>query len=158
MGSGRLDQHAGEGTLVDRVAGGRTIQIVAANLLTSVSVAPLKKVLIHDQECRLTDDEVMSTAAEHRVSVSPANDHPRLRAMLDGHYELEDGDRVAYLSDPDGTDTPTNHNLVGRLVDDDTSNTDPPPGESLSAPLPLPARQLPRALQRRSACRHHHPT
>ena len=123
-------------TLGDRVAGGRTIQLAATGLIANVSVAPLKKVLIHDEERRLSDDEVMSlivrTAVEHRLSVSPANDHQRLRAMSEGRYQFEGGERVAYITDPDETDVPAH--LVGRLVDDETSAAGLQPGEPLPPP------------------------
>jgi hypothetical protein len=106
-------------SLLDRVAGNRTIALFDAMTFIRLELTPQKRAEVAGAEVRVSDDDVMglltSAAVEHRITVSPAKEHARLQEILAGRLEIADGEKVAWLTSADTTDVPAH--LVGRLVE-----------------------------------------
>lgn len=105
-------------SLSDRVAGARTVEIFGATTMFSFNLTPAKQAEIDGRVQPITDEEVMAflarAGATHRLSVSPVSEQARLEAIVDGRFELDDGERVAVLTaDTPGEDLPPH--LRGRV-------------------------------------------
>ena len=107
-------------SFTDRIAGARTITIFSSLVFVHLSLTPSKHAEIDGRAQPVTDDAVMDlltrAAANHRLTVSPAEDHPRLRRLLEGHYNIEDNEKHAEITaDQRETDLPSH--LIGRVVE-----------------------------------------
>jgi hypothetical protein len=103
----------------DRLAGARPIEFFCATRVILLSIIPAKRAEIDGREQRVTEDDAMrilvKAAVQHRTTVSPAIDQPRLGALLRGAREIDEGEEIVQLSRSEpGGGTPMH--LVGRLV------------------------------------------
>jgi hypothetical protein len=103
----------------DRIAGNRTIEISCLSVIVSLQLTPAKQAEISGQRRAIKDDEVMDflvrAAVAHRRTVSPPEDHRRLEVVEGGRYAVADGERTAWITDPDSSGLPLH--LVSRILE-----------------------------------------
>ena len=106
-------------TVADRIAGARPITLFSALTFCHLELVPSKQAETRSGIVKVDEDQAMAllvrAAATHRIAVSPAHDHERLRGLVRGRYQREDDEWMAQLTlDEPGADRPAH--LKGRLV------------------------------------------
>lgn len=104
----------------DRIAGSRTIMITSITTFTTLNLVPANRAQVAGLERKVRDDDVMDllvhAGVTARLARSPSSDHGRLHEVLGGRHEIDDGERVVWLS-PAGESDELPPHLVGRLVE-----------------------------------------
>jgi hypothetical protein len=105
-------------SVADRVAGARTIELLAVLVAARLTISPAKRAEVGGREVRVGEDEVLrllvGAGTSHRISVSPPEERARLEAIRAGARDRSDGKLVAWLDPPESDDIPPH--LEGRLV------------------------------------------